>query len=99
MVLGSQSPSAKLVLVVAVRDALIVLNPSDQGEFGSASLKAGNPFVEEEAVLVVVRIESPSAKEVLVGAVRDAVAVVNSSDQVEFDSASQKAGNPSGKEA
>ena len=114
MALGIQSPSAKEVLVVAVPTAVVVQNPSNQGEFGSASLRAGNLFVEEEeeavlvvmgiqipsfveeeeVVLVALGIQSPSAKEVLVGAVRDAVAVQNPSDQGDFGSALLKFGNP-----
>jgi len=114
--LGIQSPSAKEVLVVAVPTDVVVQNPSDQGEFGSASQRAGNlfveeeeeeeeavlvvmgiqipSFVEEEVVLVALGIQSPSAKEVLVGAVQDAVAVQNPSDQGDFGSALLKFGNP-----
>ena len=93
---------------------VVVQNPSDQGEFGSASQRAGNlfveeeeeeavlvvmgiqipSFVEEEVVLVALGIQSPSAKEVLVGAVQDAVAVQNPSDQGDFGSALLKFGNP-----
>ena len=116
MALGIQSPSAKEVLVVAVPTDVVVQNPSDQGEFGSASQRAGNlfveeeeeeeeavlvvmgiqipSFVEEEVVLVALGIQSPSAKEVLVGAVQDAVAVQNPSDQGDFGSALLKFGNP-----
>ena len=97
MALGIQSPSAKEVLVVAVPTDVVVQNPSDQGEFGSASLRAGNLFVEEEeeeVVLVTLGIQSPSAKEVLVGAVQDAVAVQNPSDQGDFGPALLKFGNP-----
>jgi len=114
--LGIQSPSAKEVLVVAVPTDVVVQNPSDQGEFGSASQRAGNlfveeeeeeeeavlvvmgiqipSFVEEEVVLVALGIQSPSAKEVLVCAVQDAVAVQNPSDQGDFGSALLKFGNP-----
>ena len=116
MALGIQSPSAKEVLVVAVPTDVVVQNPSDQGEFGSASQRAGNlfveeeeeeeeavlvvmgiqipSFVEEEVVLVALGIQSPSAKEVLVCAVQDAVAVQNPSDQGDFGSALLKFGNP-----
>ena len=116
MALGIQSPSAKEVLVVAVPTDVVVQNPSDQGEFGSASQRAGNlfveeeeeeeeavlvvmgiqipSFVEEEVVLVALGIQRPSAKEVLVCAVQDAVAVQNPSDQGDFGSALLKFGNP-----
>ena len=62
MALGIQSPSAKKVLVGAVQDAVAVQNPSDQGDFGPALLKFGNPFVEEGAASMGVGSGNPSGR-------------------------------------